>query len=63
MAVVSIEGVGLAYEAVKSSPVTSLEVEKVPEGSSVRAKLVRNVAVAGLSPMLPANICQVILGL
>ena len=66
MAVVSMEGVGLAYDAAKSFPVTWVDVEKVPLESSTVEKPVMKVAAAGLSPMFPAiqfpEIKSVILG-
>lgn len=55
MAAVSMEGVGLAYDAAKSFPVTWVDVEKVPLESSTVEKPVRKVAAAGLSPMSPAT--------
>jgi hypothetical protein len=55
MAVVSMEGVGLAYDAAKISPVTWVDVENVPLGSSTSEKPVMKVAAAGLSPMFPAS--------
>jgi hypothetical protein len=55
MAVVSMEGVGLAYDAAKSFPVTWVDVEKVPLESSTVEKPVRKVPAAGLSPMSPAT--------
>ena len=66
MAVASMEGVGLAYDAANSFPVTWVDVEKVPLESSTSEKPVRKVAAAGLSPMFPATrfpgITSVILG-
>jgi hypothetical protein len=66
MAVMSMEGVGLAYDAAKSFPVTWVDVEKVPLESSTVENPVRKVAAAGLSPMFPATqfpeITSVILG-
>jgi hypothetical protein len=65
-AVVSMEGVGLVYDAAKSSPVTWVDFENVPLESSTGEKPVRKVAAAGLSPTFPATqfpeITSVILG-
>jgi len=48
-----MEGVGLAYDAAKISPVTWVDVENVPLESSASEKPVMKVAAAGLSPMFP----------
>jgi len=53
MAVVSCEGVGDAYDAAKSSPVTCFDVEKVPVLSSVRENPVKPDEEIGLTPMFP----------
>jgi hypothetical protein len=54
MAVVSCEGVGDVYDAANSFPVTCVDVEKVPDGSSVRENPVKPVEEMGLTPMFPA---------
>jgi hypothetical protein len=54
-AVVSMEGVGLVYDAAKSFPVTWVDFENVPLESSTVEKPVRKVEAEGLSPMFPAT--------
>jgi hypothetical protein len=54
MAVVSCEGVGDAYDEAYSFPMTCVDVEKVPDGSSVRENPVKPVEEMGLTPMFPA---------
>jgi hypothetical protein len=53
MAVMSCEGVGDVYDAANSSPVTCVDVEKVPVGSNVRENPVKPVEETGLTPMFP----------
>ena len=50
----SCEGVGDVYDAANSSPVTCVDVEKVPVGSTVRENPVKPVEEMGLTPMFPA---------
>jgi hypothetical protein len=55
MAVVSMEGVGLVYDAAYRFPVTWVDFENVPLPSSTSENPVRKVAAAGLSPISPAT--------
>lgn len=55
IAVVRVEGVGEAYDAAKSFPVTWEDVANVPPESRVSVKPVRPVAEIGLTPIAPAT--------